>query len=122
MNKVGYKIERDFELAGRILEGFDATNIDEGDGAFKVIYTDCENGLRMSLAAGIPVVCIGNRWGEWLGEQVIINGINGFLSNNPDEIRWIIKKLLEKSPEDLQVLRDNSIVAYNKYWGQNESK
>lgn len=122
-NKVFIWSDLDFDLTERVLHGFcQETNAMEMANC-RLLYTDCEDGLKAAMSIGCPVVCMGYRWnGKWTGPEIIKNGTNGFYTDNLDECRWIIKRLMEKTPEELKGMSRKAMETYNEKWGQNENK
>jgi hypothetical protein len=95
----------DEDLYRRVVEGFDHKLVDSVDGLkdCKVHYfhpnaDEKEYNLLLSFSLDIPVVSLGNAWFPTFNPaQYIENGKTGYYSNNVDEVRWAIKRLLEKS-------------------------
>lgn len=107
----------DFDLYNRIVEGFDSEIIkleDIGSIKGKIIYCHGENFVE-SLSTGIPVVCLGSKWhGEnWIGQN-IANGVNGYISNNIEELRYIIRQLLDLPIDKLAPLGYNGKILADK--------
>lgn len=95
-------MKTDFDLYNRVVEGFEAKIIKsdydvewgkKGD----IIFCHHLIDLQDCLCLGMPVVCLGERWnGKDCFKNLHVPANVLHISNNIDELRWIIKNLLDK--------------------------
>ena len=117
MNKFLVVADGDFDLTERICRGFACTVVGDPTPdqikSHKFTYVSSERNLKKVMEHGGIPVFMGRRWNEI---PELENGVNGFYSNNLDEIRWIIKRLLEKSVDELKTVGYNSRLTWEKTW------
>lgn len=100
----------DFDLYERVTEGFPRKLIGPKDPIppeGKIVYCHGEN-IFESLNSGLPTVSLGKRWILSNIDEFIVNGVTGYLSNNIDELRYIITKLLAEDLDKLAPLAYNA--------------
>lgn len=134
----------DFDIYERITDNFPKTLLGEGNPVRNDIISGCDEstlikemqnskvnyvqgringcatyGFAESLVMGMPTICLGRKWlGEfWMAPEYIKNGVNGYFSDNIEEIRHIIKKLLESPLDKFPELSYNARVTGEKLFG-----
>lgn len=102
---IGNPVDKD--LFDRVVDGFEydiVNNINDIKN-YKVFYfhpeqdESSENLIKAAMFYK-NTTCLGNAWFSSFNPATYIeNGKTGYYSNNVDEIRWVIRKLLEKTAD-----------------------
>ncbi len=86
----------DYDLIARLNEGFGLDIKDKAEDCGQFVVVGYSQDLQNVMKLGKIPICFGNRWTDIGPNLPFRNGQTGFYSNNLDEMRWLIKMLLEK--------------------------